>query len=100
MANLTYKVAATVTTGALDVFLSINSNTVTLTRNSGGSWTGNANLSLPSPVPLEFKAVGITSTTWNLSIKFTPVGGKAKTYSNNGTIPADMLSDLQDTFTL
>jgi len=100
MPPITYKVEATATTGALDVYLSINNTVVTLNRNSSGAWTGSTNMSLPTPVPLEFKAVGITSTTWTLAIKFTPPGGNAKTYNNNGTIPNDMLSDLTDSFAL
>jgi hypothetical protein len=100
MPPIKYKVEATVTTGALDVYLSINSTFVTLTRNSAGAWTGTTNMTLPSPVPLEFKAVGITSTSWTLAIKFTPSGGTAKTYNNSGNIPNNMLSDLTDTFTL
>ncbi len=57
-------------------------------------------MTLPTPVDLEFKAVGITSTSWTLAIKFTPPTGNAKTYNNSGTIPNNMLSDLTDTFAL
>jgi hypothetical protein len=98
--NQTYKVEATVTTGALDVYLSVNGAFVTLLHSSAGSWTATASLSIPNPVSLEFKAVGITSTNWNLSIKFSPATGNSKTYTNNGTIPDDGLTDLTDKFTL
>lgn len=71
-------------------------------RDSTGAWSGKANLPLPSPVPICFRATGISSSAWTLTIKFTPPpgGGAAKTYTHSDSIPNNMLSDLTDQMNL
>jgi hypothetical protein len=92
-----YKITATVNSSPIDVSLSVGGHPVEMERDDTGGWAGNASLELTSPAAIKFRAVGISSSAWTLTIKFTPKGARAsRSYTHSDTIPDDELSDLTD----
>jgi hypothetical protein len=92
-----YKLTASISSPPIDVALSVGGHALKLERDDTACWAGAASLDLTSPAAIKFRAVGISSSAWTLTIKFTPpAGGAAKTYTHSDTIPDDELSDLTD----
>lgn len=96
-------VAASVTSPPTDVALKLNSHNIKMARDGSGNWTGSADLELPNTIPLEFRAVGIPTSAWTLTIKLTtppPDNKDVKDYKHDDVIPDNGLSVLEDTITL
>lgn len=92
-----YKLTVSISSPPIDVSLSVAGHAIKLERDDTGCWAGTASLDLTSPAAIKFRAAGISSSAWTLTIKFQPTGpGAAKTYTHSDTIPDDELSDLTD----
>jgi hypothetical protein len=96
-----YQVTASITSSPINVWLTVAAHEIKLERDDTGCWAGKASLDLTSAAAIRFRAVGINTSPWTLTLKFTPHGGgPAKTYTHSDTIPDDELSDLTDQVTL
>jgi hypothetical protein len=90
-----YDISASVSSPPTNVSLKIDGKLIDLARDATGAWTGKAQLELPDPAQVDFRAVGVPEAKWTLEIKFTPKtppGADAIDYKHDDKIPPEMLS--------